>query len=66
MALLQENVKSCLIRDKAFLKSLYEGNLLENRKILSVANDTELDTVLKYLHFLSNGQVSYYSYFNVF
>lgn len=51
------NVKNVLVRDKLFLKSLYEGDTQKNKKILSVANDTELDTLLKYLHFLSNGEI---------
>jgi hypothetical protein len=53
-----EQMKSLLIRDKTFLKSLYEGsNPLKNRRVLNSANDLQLDTLLKYLHFLSNGRI---------
>jgi hypothetical protein len=54
----KELMKSQLIRDKEFLKSLYEGsNPLKNRRVLNSANDLQLDTVLKYLHFVSNGHI---------
>ena len=54
----KELMKSQLIRDKEFLKSLYEGsNPLKNRRVLNSANDLQLDTVLKYLHFVSNRHI---------
>lgn len=52
----KENLKLCLVRDKTFLKSLYEGpDTIKNYKILNSADDTQLITLLKYLHFLANG-----------
>lgn len=51
-------MKSYLIRDKGFLKQLYEGNNpLKNKKVLQTAEDSELNTLIKFLHFLSNGAI---------
>ena len=54
----QDQMKSLLLRDKGFLKLLYEGNNpLKNKKVLQTAEDSELNTLIKYLHFLSNGEI---------
>ena len=51
-------MKSLLIRDKQFLKELYEGeNFLKKKRLLTFANDAHLNTLLKLLHFLANGQI---------
>jgi hypothetical protein len=53
-----EQMKNLLLRDKAFLKSLYEGpNPLKNRRVLNSANDSQLNTLLKYLNCVCNGQI---------
>ncbi len=58
MNLSKEVLKSCLIRDKGFLKELYqEPEVAKIRKTLQTADDTELNTLIKYLHFLSNGEI---------
>jgi hypothetical protein len=54
----KEQMKSYLVRDKGFLKELYEGfNPQKNKKVLNSADDSELNTLIKYLHFLSNGEI---------
>ena len=54
----RETMKSLLIRDKTFLRQLFEGpNPLKNLRILRGANDTQLDTLIKFLHFLTNGEI---------
>ena len=54
----KETLRAYLIRDKGFLKSLYEGeNRLKNNRILSVASDTKLDTLIRLLHFIANGEI---------
>ena len=54
----KEQMKSYLVRDKGFLKQLYEGiNPQKNKKVLNTADDSELNTLIKYLHFLSNGEI---------
>lgn len=54
----RETLKSYLIRDKIFLKELYSGpNPLKNNRILNNANDSQLNTLLFYLHFLANGEI---------
>ncbi len=58
MNLNKDILKSCLIRDKGFLKVLYqEPDFAKNRKTLQTADDTELNTLIKYLHFVSNGEI---------
>jgi hypothetical protein len=59
MAFNRENMKNLLIRDKGFLRELYEGpNPLKNNRILNGANDSQLNTLIKFLYFLSNGQIT--------
>jgi hypothetical protein len=51
-------VKTLLVRDKIFLRTLYTSdNLVKSRRILTIADDTQLDTLLHYLHFLANGLI---------
>jgi hypothetical protein len=54
----KETVKSYLIRDKAFLRDLYEGeNSVKNNRILTFASDVKLNTLIRFLHLLSNGEI---------
>ena len=54
----REQMKSYLLRDKGFLKQLHQsGNTLESKKLLQSAEDSELNTLIKFLHFLSNGEI---------
>ncbi len=54
----KETVKSYLIRDKGFLRELYEGpDKLKNNKILNFASDVKLNTLIRFLHLLSNGEI---------
>jgi hypothetical protein len=58
MAFNRETMKSLLIRDKGFLRELYEGpNPLKNSRVLNGASDSQLNTLIKFLHFLSNGEI---------
>ena len=53
-----QTLRSYLIRDKGFLKSLYEGeNKVKNNRILMVACDTKLNTLIRLLHFITNGEI---------
>lgn len=53
-----DTLKSQLLRDKQFLKSLYSGpNVLKNKRILTFSSDSELNTLLKYLYFVVNGHI---------
>lgn len=55
----QNELKLLLVRDKVFLKRLYDGpNYLKNKTVLETAEDNELNTVIKYLHFVSNGKIT--------
>ena len=54
----KETFKNYLVRDKGFLKSLYEGdNRLKNNRILNFASDTKLNTLIRLLHFIANGEI---------
>ena len=54
----KEVLKNYLIRDKVFLRQLYEGeSVVKNNRILNFANDTKLNTLLRLLHFISNGEI---------
>lgn len=50
-------VKSAMIRDKAFLKELFSGNSLTNLKTLKSADDVQLNTLIKILYFVANGEI---------
>ena len=52
----QEQFKSLLQRDKIFLKELYESNSkAKSKNILTFATDSEINTLIKYIHFVANG-----------
>ncbi len=54
----KETVKNYLIRDKGFLRELYEGpDKAKNNKILNFASDVKLNTLIRFLHLLSNGEI---------
>ena len=54
----QLRFKNHLIRDKEWLESLYTStNSLQAQRLLNFASDTKLDTLIKYLHYLSNGSI---------
>jgi thiaminase len=58
MNLNKDQFKSYLIRDKGFLKELYEGsNHLAKKHKLQTSEDSELNTLIKYLHFVANGEI---------
>jgi hypothetical protein len=54
----KERMKSLLIRDKEFLRELYQNpNYLKKKKILNAANDSQLNTLIWFLHYLSTGEI---------
>ena len=54
----KDRLKSYLLRDKGFLKELYEGsNYLSKKHRLQVSEDSELNTLIKYLYFVANGEI---------
>jgi hypothetical protein len=58
MSLSRDQVKTYLIRVKGFLKTLYESeNHLTKCRILQSADDTKLNTLIKYLHFVATGEI---------
>lgn len=51
-------MKQYLVRDKSFLQELYSSqNSLNTKRLLSFASDTKIATVIKFLHFLANGEI---------
>lgn len=54
----RDQIKSLLIRDKDFLKSLYESNSVARAKnVLSFASDQKLNTLIRFLHLLASGEI---------
>lgn len=54
----KDRVKQLLLRDKQFLKSLYDSQHVSRIKnILGFASDSKLNTLLKVIHLLSNGEI---------
>ena len=54
----QDQMKSQLQRDKSFLKDLFKSDSIAySKRILTFASDAEINTLLKYLHFVANGQI---------
>lgn len=55
----KERLKSRLVRDKGFLRALYEGpNPLKNRRLILAATDTQLKTLIKVIFYICNGEIS--------
>lgn len=53
-----ETFKPLLERDKTFLEELYCSQSSANSKrLLNFASDTKLNTLIRYFHFLSNGEI---------
>lgn len=58
MSFPKETLKAYFIRDKLFLRSLFEGeNPLKNRRLILSATEGEIDTLIKFLHYLANGKI---------
>jgi hypothetical protein len=54
----EERLRSYLIRDKGFLKSLFsEDSGPKKKRLLSGARDSQLLTLIYYFHYLSNCEV---------
>jgi len=54
----QTRFKALLVRDKEWLQELYQSESLPNRKRLLVnASDKKIDTLIKFIHLLSNGVI---------
>ena len=50
-------MKALLLRDKEFLKSLYEADAVNAKRILMISSDSKLITLIRFLHMVSNGQI---------
>jgi len=54
----QVRFKALLIRDKEFLKSLFDSeSAAKSKNILSFASDSKLNTLIIFLHYVSNGHI---------
>jgi len=52
------NFKPLLVRDKEFLNELYASQSVpEAKRLIMFASDQKLDTLIKYFHFLANGEI---------
>lgn len=54
----QDRMKTLFLRDKEFLRSLYSSESpAKSKNILTFASDAHLNTLIKFLHLVSNGQI---------
>jgi len=54
----KDNLKALLLRDKEFLKNLYQSKSSSHSKnILIFASDAKLNTLIKFFHFVANGHI---------
>ena len=54
----KDNLKALLLRDKEFLKNLYESkSVAHSKNILLFASDAKLNTLIKFFHYIANGQI---------
>ena len=62
-----EQFKATLVRDKLFLKELFESNSqAKSKRLLMFATDSQITTLVKYLNMLCTGQIKIKSaHFNV-
>ena len=55
----EDRMKSFLIRDEGFLRELYQSQSKPVcNRILNFASDIKLNTLIRFLHFISNGQIT--------
>ena len=54
----QQHLKSLMLRDKEFLKELYSSdNSNRSKKNLQNASDAKLNTLVRLIHVISNGEI---------
>lgn len=54
----RDRFKAILVRDREWLENLYGSSSIPNRRRLLVnASDAKLDTLVKFLHLISNGEI---------
>jgi len=54
----RDQLKTLLVRDKEYLRQLYESrDLINTKRILQNASDVKLNTLIRYIHFVSNGEI---------
>ena len=54
----QEQFKALLQRDKLFLKEVFKSeSSSKTKRLINFASDAELVTLIKYIHFVSNGAI---------
>lgn len=54
----KERFKAQLERDRVWLEELYRAeNIPQRKRLINFASDKKLDTLIIFLHFVSNGQI---------
>ena len=55
----RHTVKAQLVRDKEFLRDLYQTpDATKAKQIIIFSSDAQLNTLIKFLHFLSTGEIT--------
>ena len=58
MSVTKESLKSLMLRDKQFLKELYQSDSpLRAKQLLKNSSDAKIKTFMLYLHFVANGEI---------
>lgn len=54
----KDRFKESLVRDKEWLRNLYlSDSSLKSKRLITFASDAQLDTIIKFLHLLTNGVI---------
>ena len=58
MSFTKESLKSLMVRDKEFLKEIYQSDSpVRAKQLLQNSSDSKIKTFLIYLHFVANGEI---------
>lgn len=55
----KQKAKELFLRDKSFLKELYKAGALQIKSFLNYASDSQLKTLVYYIHFLASGLIPF-------
>jgi len=54
----QERFRQLLLRDKEWLRDIYQSDSTSKvKRFLNFASDSKIDTLIRFIHFLSNGVI---------
>jgi hypothetical protein len=51
-------LRQCMLRDKGFFSSLYQGESKGNKKILQFSDDRQMNILIKVIYLIVNGEIA--------